>query len=187
MQKLGVFNLSTLDGYIAGERGDLSWHEAVFVNDEFQDYAEKNSNAGATLLFGRVTYQLMASYWPTPEAIKNDPVVAKGMNSATKVVFSRTLEKVEWSNTRLVKGDIVAEVRKLKAGSGKGLTILGSGSIVGQLAQAGLIDEYQIMLVPLALGKGKTMFDGLTSRLTLKLESTKAFKNGSVLLKYVKK
>src|SRR5262245_50251577 len=154
MQKLSVFNLVTLDGYISGSGGDISWHR---VDPEFQEYAEKNSNSGNTLLFGRVTYELMASYWPSPEALKDDPILARGMNSSPKVVFSRTLKKADWPNTRLVKDDMLGEVRRLKQQSGKDLTVLGSGSIVAQLAQAGLIDEYQILLNPVMLGKGKTM------------------------------
>lgn len=181
MQKLGVFNLMSLDGYIAGPDGDISWHN---VDPEFQEIAEKESKSENTLLFGRVTYQLMASYWPTEEALKNDPTVAKGMNSARKVVFSRTLEKAAWTNTRLVKGDMTEEVRRMKAQDGKGLTVLGSGSIVAQLAQAGLIDDYEILLNPLALGKGKTMFEGLKNKLTLKLVKTRTFGNGNLLLTY---
>jgi dihydrofolate reductase len=181
MQKLSVFNLITLDGYFAGPNGDISWHMA---DDEFQEFAEKNSNSGNTLLFGRITYELMASYWPTSEALKNDPVVAKGMNDSPKIVFSRTLKKTEWVNTRLVKEDMVGEVRKLKRQKGRGLTILGSGSIVAQLAQEGLIDEYQIMVNPLALGRGKTMFEGIQKKLDLRLTQTRAFKNGNVLLCY---
>jgi len=99
MQRLVVFNLVTLDGYFAGQNGDISWHQ---VDDEFQEFAETNSNSGSTLLFGRVTYELMASYWSSPEALKNDAVVAKGMNSASKIVFSRILKKADWANTRLV-------------------------------------------------------------------------------------
>jgi len=179
MRKLGVFNLVTLDGYFAGEDGDISWHK---VDKEFQEYAEKNSNSGNTLLFGRVTYQLMAGYWPMPEAIKNDPIVAKGMNSAPKIVFSRTLAKADWNNTRLVKDDMLAEIRKLKHQSGKGLTVLGSGSIVAQLTQAGLIDEYQILVNPVVIGKGKTMFEGVQGQISLKLTKTRSFGNGNVLL-----
>jgi dihydrofolate reductase len=171
----------TLDGYFAGRGGDVSWHN---VDAEFNEYAKKMANSGNTLLFGRVTYQLMAGYWPTPEALKDDPVVAKGMNSAPKVVFSRTLSKADWSNTRLVKDDMLVEIRKLKQQPGKDLTLLGSGSVVSQLAQAGLVDEYQILLNPVVLGGGKTMFDGVKDKLTLKLTKTRTFGNENVLLCY---
>ena len=181
MRKLSVFNLVTLDGYISGAGGDISWHR---VDNEFQRYAEKNSNSGNTLLFGRVTYEMMAGYWPSPEALKDDPIIAQGMNRSPKIVFSRTLNKADWANTRLVKGDLLAEVRKLKKQSGKGLTILGSASIVAQLAQAGLIDEYQLLLNPVILGKGRTMFEGVEGKPTLKLTSTRTFGNGNVLLCY---
>jgi len=181
MQKLLVFNLVTLDGYFAGLGGDISWHH---VDEEFQEFANKNSNAGATLLFGRVTYQLMASYWPTPQAIKEDPIVAQGMNKAQKVVFSKTLAKAEWNNTRLIKDDMLGEVRRMKQGSGVGLTVLGSGSIVSQLTQEGLIDEYQILLNPVVLGEGKTMFEGIKKQPTFKLTGTRTFGNGSFLLTY---
>jgi dihydrofolate reductase len=181
MRRLTVFNLVTLDGYIAGQGGDISWHN---VDEEFQELANAASNSGNMLLFGRVTYELMAGFWPTPEAIKTDPVVAAGMNKAEKIVFSRTLDKADWNNTRLVKNDMVAEVRKLKQGSGKDLTVLGSGSIVSQLAQEGLIDEYQILLNPVVIGKGKTMFEGVKDRFSLKLAKTRVFGNGNILLSY---
>jgi dihydrofolate reductase len=182
MRKLIVFNLMTLDGYFAGRDGDISWHN---VDEEFQELAKEASNSGNTLLFGRVTYELMERYWPTPEAIKNDPIVAAGMNKAEKIVFSRTLDKADWNNTRLVKDDMVAEVKKLKQQSGKDLTVLGSGSIVSQLAQEGLIDEYDILLNPVVLGKGKTMFEGIKDKLSLKLTKTRTFGNGNILLCYV--
>ncbi len=182
MRKLGVFNLVSLDGYFAGPGGDISWHNP---DEEFQELANAASNSGNTLLFGRVTYELMARYWPTPEAIRDDPVVARGMNSAEKIVFSRTLKSADWQNTRLVKDGMAAEVRRLKEGPGdKGLTILGSGSLVSQLAQEGLIDEFQILLVPVVLGQGKTMFEGVKDRFPLKLVSSRTFKNGTILLDY---
>jgi dihydrofolate reductase len=181
MGKLSVFNLVTLDGYFTGQEGDISWHR---VDAEFQKYAEENSNSGNTLLFGRVTYELMAGYWPTPEAMKNDPIVAQGMNRSAKIVFSRTLNKADWVNTRLVKDDMLEEVRKLKQQSGKDLTILGSGSIVAQLAQVRLIDEYQVLLNPIVLGKGRTMFEGVKDQFILKLTKTRTFGNGNILLYY---
>src|SRR4029453_18883078 len=129
MRKLGVFNLVALDGYFSGPGGDISWHR---VDPEFQEYAEKNSTSGNTLLFGRVPYELMAGYWPSPGALKDDPVVAQGMNISPKIVFSRTLKKADWTNTRLVQNDMLGEVRRLKQQPGKDLTILGSGSLVAQ-------------------------------------------------------
>lgn len=181
MRQLSVFNLMSLDGYFAGPDGDISWHN---VDEEFQELAEAAANSGHILLFGRVTYELMARYWPTPDALREDPVVAKGMNSAEKVVFSRTLDKVDWHNARLVKGDMLAEVRRLKEGAGPDLTILGSGSLVSQLAREGLIDQFQILLNPVVLGRGKTMFEGLKDRLPLKLTAARTFKNGNILLDY---
>jgi dihydrofolate reductase len=181
MRKLIVFNLVTLDGYFSGQGGDISWHN---VDEEFNKYAIEKVNTGNTLLFGRATYELMASFWPTPEAIKNDPIVAERMNSLPKIVFSRTLDKAEWNNTRLVKGDMLSEIRKMKQESGKDMTIFGSGSIVSQLAPHGLIDEYQIMVNPVVLGKGETMFEGIQDKLALKLTRTRIFGNGNVLLHY---
>jgi dihydrofolate reductase len=181
MRKLIVFNLVTLDGYFSGQGGDISWHN---VDEEFNKYAIEKVKAGNTLLFGRATYELMASFWPTPEAIKNDPIVAERMNSLPKIVFSRTLDKAEWNNTRIVKGDMLPEIRRMKQESGKDMTILGSGSIVSQLAPHGLIDEYQIMVNPVVLGKGETMFEGIQDKLALKLTKTRIFGNGNVLLHY---
>ncbi len=109
--------------------------------------------AAASLLFGRVTYELMASFWPTPLAAQSNPIVAERMNSLRKCVFSTTLEQVAWNNTTLLKGDVAAEVRKLKQEPGPDIVIMGSGSVVAQLADAGLIDEYQIVLNPIVVGK----------------------------------
>jgi dihydrofolate reductase len=106
------------------------------------------------------------------------------MNSMAKVVFSRTLETATWNNTKVVNGDIVAEVRKMKDEPGPGMAILGSGRIVSQLALNHLIDEYQIMVDPVVLGKGRTMFDGVEDKLPLKLTKTRTFKNGKVYLCY---
>jgi dihydrofolate reductase len=126
----------------------------------------------------------MASYWPTAEAMKNDPVVAEVMNSASKIVFSRTLDKVEWGNTRLVKNNIEEEIKKMKNKPGKDMVILGSGSIVSAFAQRGLIDEYSFMVNPIVLGGGRSIFQGIKDRLNLKLLETRTFKLGNVLLHY---
>ena len=184
MRKLIVFNHVSLDGYFVDRNGDMSWAHKARQDAEWNAFVAGNASGGGVLLFGRITYELMASYWPTPLALKNDPIVAEGMNNLQKVVFSRTLDKASWKNTKLVKGDLVAEVRKMKAEPGEGMAILGSGSIVSQLAQEGLIDEYQIALNPIVLGKGRTMFDGIKEKLSLKLVKTRAFSNGNVMLWY---
>jgi dihydrofolate reductase len=184
MRKLIVFNNVSLDGYFAGENGDISWAHSGNDDAEWNAFVAENASGGGQLLFGRITYELMAGYWPTPQAIKNDPVVAEGMNSMPKVVFSRTLEKASWNNTKLVKSDIASEIRKMKKEPGEGMAILGSGSIVSQLAQEGLIDEFRIVVNPVVLGKGKTMFDGISEKLNLKLTKSRTFSNGKVLLCY---
>lgn len=183
MRKVTVFNFVTLDGYFEGPRkGDISWHKH---GAEENEYAAEMLKSGDTLLFGRVTYEMMASYWPTPNAIKSDPVVAERMNSADKIVFSRTLKRVEWNNTRLVKDNIEEETKKMKQMPGKDMTLLGSGSISTQFAQQGLIDEYQIMVDPVVLGDGTPIFKDIKHKLDLKLTSTRTFKSGVVLLCYL--
>jgi dihydrofolate reductase len=110
--------------------------------------------------------------------------VAKRMNAAAKVVFSRTLDKAAWANTRLVKNDLSGEIRRMKAEPGEGMVIFGSGSIISQLARDGLIDEYQIIVNPVVLGAGRTMFEGTKEVLSLKLIKSRVFPNGNVLLFY---
>jgi dihydrofolate reductase len=154
------------------------------MDPEFQAFVEENAKGGGMLLFGRITYEMMAGYWPTPMAMKIDPVVAERMNHIPKVVFSRTLKAATWDNTTLVNGEIAAEVRRLKSEHGEDITILGSGSIVSQLARAGLIDEYQLVVNPVVLGEGRTMFEDLGRTLPLSLTRTRTFGNGSVFLCY---
>jgi dihydrofolate reductase len=184
MRNLIVFNHVTLDGYFVDLNGDMRWAHSGNDDAEYQAFVAANASGGGQLLFGRITYELMASYWPTPQAAQSNPAVAEGMNRMPKVVFSRTLDKASWNNTKLVKGDIASAVRAMKAESGEGMAILGSGTIVSQLAAAGLIDEYQVIVNPVILGKGRTMFDGVPSKLNLKLAKTRIFGNGKVYLCY---
>jgi dihydrofolate reductase len=182
MRRLIVFNQVSLDGYIADARGDMSW--AHKDDPEWTAFSSENAGGDGVLLFGRVTYDLMASFWPTPAALQSMPAVAEGMNRMQKVVFSRKMKKATWQNTTLVKKDIVGAVTKMKHQRGPGMVILGSGSIVAQLTQAGLIDEYQVIVNPIVLGKGKTMFEGVKKKVTLRLTRTRPFTNGNVVLWY---
>ncbi|MBI3660338.1 dihydrofolate reductase [Candidatus Acetothermia bacterium] len=181
MRKVIVFMLTTLDGFFAGPNGELGWHN---VDEEFNEFAIDQLNSVDTLLFGRVTYQLMASYWPTPAATTDDPIIAEIMNTMPKIVFSKTLGKVEWNNTRLVKDNIAEEISKLKQQSGKDMIIFGSSDLASTLTKLGLIDEYRIMVNPVVLGNGKPLFKGIKDKLNLKLLKTKTFSSGNVLLYY---
>jgi dihydrofolate reductase len=182
MGKLLVFEHVSLDGFFVDRNGDMSW--AHKSDPEWDAFSKENASGEGILLFGRVTYDLMKSYWPTSKAMENDPELAKRMNHLPKVVFSRRLEKADWENTRLVKQNIEAEVQKMKKNSEEGLTILGSGTIVSQLTQAGLVDEYQFVVNPIVLGNGRTLFEGIKNKVNLKLTQTRSFKNGNTVLTY---
>jgi dihydrofolate reductase len=182
MRRIVVFNNVTLDGYYTGLDGDMSW--AHKFDPEWTEFTNENAKGGnAVLAFGRKTYDMMAGYWPTPMAMKNMPAVAEAMNKQPKLVFSRTMNEAKWNNTRLIKGDLVTEARKIKSEPGDDIVIMGSGNLISQLAQAKLIDEYQIALTPIVIGKGKSMFEAV-DKTNLKLTKTRAFGNGTVMLWY---
>lgn len=183
MRKLMVFNQVSLDGFISDINGDMSW--AKEGNDEeFNSFTSENARGKSEMIFGRVTYDLMSSFWPTPMAMEMMPVVAASMNNAPKVVFSRTMKEASWVNTRVVNTDPVTEVRKMKEASGPLILLMGSALIVSELANANLIDEYQLILNPMAIGNGKSMFSELRERLNLTLVKSRTFKNGKLFLSY---
>jgi dihydrofolate reductase len=184
MRRLTVFNMVSLDGYFVDQAGSMDWAHNPQKDEAWEAFSIGNASAGGLLIFGRLTYELMHSYWPTPAALQNDPIMAQQMNTLPKVVFSRTLDHASWSNTRLVRDDLVTEIRKMKQAAGPDMAILGSGSLVVQLTRARLIDGYQLVVIPVVLGKGRTLFDGLEEKLSLKLTQTRAFENGNVLLCY---
>ena len=182
MSKLSAFEHVSLDGYLVDAHGDMSW--ASKSDPEMNDFAAKSASGGGVLVFGRITYEMMASYWSTPTAAEQNATVADAMNKRPKIVFSRTLDDVTWENTKLIKGDPATEIEKLKAISDLDMVILGSGTIVSQLSQGGLIDEYQMIVNPIVLGSGRTLFDGVDHKLPLSLTSSRVFENGNVLLHY---
>lgn len=185
MRKLIVFNHVSLDGYFVDQNNDMSWAHAAPQDAEWNDFVAGNAQGGGTLVFGRITYDQMASFWPTPVAYQMMPTVAERMNNLPKIVFSRTMQKTTWHNTTLINDNLVEEMRKRKETPGDGMAIMGSGTIVAQLAQAGLIDEYQVVVNPIVLGQGRTLFDGLSAKLPLKLIQSRTFGNGNVFLCYV--
>ncbi len=183
MRKLTVFNQVSLDGYFVDANGDMSW--AHKQDPEWAEFTASNAGGDSTLVFGRVTYDMMKSYWPTPAAKEANGAVADAMNNLPKVVFSRTLDTASWKNTRLMKGDLAEAVRQLKGESGTDMVIMGSGTIVAQLTAARLIDEYQIVVNPIVLGGGRTMFEDVPDTVNLTLTKTRQFKNGNIVSWYV--
>ncbi|MBO9570858.1 MAG: dihydrofolate reductase family protein [Chitinophagaceae bacterium] len=180
MGKLIVFEFITLNGFYKGPGEDIGWHKH---GEEEAEFSKENFESDARiLLFGRVTFEMMASYWPTDQARQEFPEVAKGMNASEKIVFSRTLKKTTWQNSTIV-ADMIAEIKRLKK-TEKTLVLLGSGKILSQLANEGLIDEYQIMIDPVALGTGTSLFGGVDHQIDLKLVKSRMFKSGVILLHY---
>ncbi len=171
----------SLDGYIAGPGGVLDWH---LVDKDFFDYAEAMLNSADIILFGRVTYQMMAEYWTQPSVKTDDPIIAAKMNGLPKIVFSKTLDSVEWENSTLVKDNIKETILKLKSQPGKDIVILGSGSIVSFFTQMGVIDEYRMIVNPVILGGGIPEFTGITERKILELTDVKGSSSGVVMLYY---
>src|ERR1700744_4438205 len=180
MGKLTIFDFMSLNGYCKGPGDDISWN---LHSKEEQLFSEGQMQKGNMLLFGRKTYQMMENYWQTPEAMKDSPVIAKGVNEAEKFVISRTLYTVDWNGTNLLKGDLVEEVKNLKQGA-KDITILGSGPVITQLADAGLIDLYQFMIFPMLLPDGTAVFSGIAGNIGLKFVNSRVLKNGTVILEY---
>lgn len=182
MRKISVFDNVSLDGFFTDAKNDMSW--AHKHDDEWNAFASGNASGQGELLFGRVTYEMMAAFWPTPQAAQMLPQVAAGMNAMRKHVFSRTLERVSWQNTALHTGDLVSGVTALKEQPGPDLVVLGSGSIVSQLTAAGLVDEFQIVLNPIVLGRGRTLFETVDRKIPFTLTRTRTFRNGNVVLWY---
>ena len=177
MRKVIVSNVASLDGFFAGSNRELDW----FVPDEeFFEYARGLLRAVDTLLFGRVTYQHMAAYWPSAPADE----IADKMNNLPKIVFSKTLKEADWNNSRLVSDNIRDEVSKLKQQPGRDMVVFGSATLASYLLQEGLIDEYRVILSPVLLGDGRPLFEHITERIRLKLVTAKAFGSGVVLLSY---
>ena len=179
MRKIIVSNMVSLDGFIAGPAGELDWF--VWDKDLERITAEMMGSVD-TILFGRVTYEMMADYWPTDTV--NDPYIKERMNNLPKIVFSRTLEKVGWNNSKLVAEIDPERISRMKKMAGKNIVVLGSATIVSALTGLGLIDEFRLIVNPVILGGGKPMFKGLTQSQKLRLIDTRQLGSGVAILSY---
>lgn len=180
-RKLFAFNMMSMDGCFEGPDHDISWHQ---VDEEFNQFAIEQTSAAGAILFGRVTYELMAGFWPTPAAKRDDPTVADLMNRLPKIVVSSTLQKTEWENTRLINDNIEAEITALKQQPGKDLAVFGSATLLSFLIEKNLVDEHRIMINPVVLGAGTPLFKDIESPLHLKFVKTRTFRSGNILLIY---
>lgn len=177
MRRLIMWNLISLDGFIEGPNRDISWHNDVWGPELEQFSVEQGKEIGA-LLFGRVTYELMAGYWPTAKK----SAITDYMNALPKYVFSRTLPQADWENTTLLKGDPAGEVAKLKQDAGKDIFVFGSADLSSQLLP--LFDELRIGVAPFLLGSGSPLFTRQDDKTKLKLLSADQHSTGVVVLRY---
>lgn len=186
MGVISTFTHVSLDGFFAGPNGEIDWFHSIEHDPEYDAYTHEQATARAsTLLFGRTTYDMMKSFWPTPEADKTDAEMAKVMRNSPKVVVSKTLksdgDEPNWKNVTVIHDLDRDEIVKRKQQTD--ITVLGSGTIVQQLSNLGLIDEYRLIVVPLILGAGKYLFKDVQKR-ALKLREARQFRNGIAVLRY---
>jgi len=181
MRKISLFMHVSLNGYFEGPNHDISFFKQ---GDENNAFFREQTSEGATMLFGQRTYELMKSWWPTQQAKEANPEMAKFMNETPKVVVAHQPFEPGWNNVTVISGDVAGEIRKLKEQPGKHIVILGSNTLCVSLMQEGLVDEFQIMVNPVALGDGTSLFKGLPEKADLKLLKTREFKSGNILLTY---
>jgi dihydrofolate reductase len=179
-----MWNVVSLDGYFDGPNGawDLDFHQTAW-GDELEAFSIEQLGRAGGLIFGRVTYEGMAAYWPTADG---EGEVTALMNSISKYVFSRTLDKAEWNNTRLLRAEAADEVVRLKQEPGNDLYVFGSGILCSSLMAAGLFDEMNLCIAPTILGNGTTLFKSGVPRESLQLLEARPLRTGAVLLRYGK-
>lgn len=178
---LASFIFISVDGFYEGPNGELDWPNA---DAEFNDFAAQQLDEADAIGFGRATYEHMAAYWPTEQAMINDPGMTTRMNDKEKLVFSTTLTDAAWPGTTVVRGRAIKHLEELKAAPGKEVLIIGSAHLTADLARAGVLDELRIMIFPIVLGQGRSLFEDLRSRLSLTLLRVRQFDSGNLLLTY---
>jgi dihydrofolate reductase len=187
MRKIIVTMWVTLDGFIAGPNNEMDFVGEVY-DEAMGKYEDDLVSAADTLLLGRVTYESFAGSWPyvpdRPGADPGEVAYARKLNAMRKIVFSRTLPRVEWNNSTLEREIVPSEIEKLKREQGRNMVIYGSASVVQELTNYGLIDEYQILVHPFILGDGKPLFKNIKQKVNLKLVNTEARPSGVVVLTY---
>jgi dihydrofolate reductase len=178
MRKILLFMNVSLDGFFEGPGHDISW-----ARSDFEAFSAEQSLDVDMLLFGHRTYEMM-KFWSTPQAEEMMPAIAKFMNEKHKVVASHTSFEPGWRNVTVIHDNVAGEIRKLKQQPGKVIMMFGSNELCVSLMEEGLVDEFQILVNPVALGKGTSLFTGLAKKAELTLTETRTFKSGVVMLTY---
>jgi len=181
VRTLASFVVTSLDGFSEGPNGEFDW---LVPDEEFNDFAARQLDEADTIGFGRVTYEHMAAYWPTELARVNDPAITSRMNAKPKLVFSSTLEHADWSNTTIIAGEAIEQIATVKSAPGGELLVIGSAHLTANFAAAGVLDELRVMVCPIVIGQGRSLFEDLKGRLALSLANVRQFASGNVLLTY---
>lgn len=187
MRKLIFFMHTSLDGFVAGHNGEMNW---IKVDDEMFDFVGTMTEQSDTALYGRITYEMMQSYWPTagekPNASKHDKEHSAWYNKVSKVVLSKTMQEAGLINTKIFGDHLSENIHKLKQAEGKSILIFGSPRASQSLLNEGLIDEFWLFVNPIILGKGMPLFNEITGTTKLNLVTSKTFACGVIALHYEK-
>lgn len=187
MRKLVLFMHVSLDGFAADANSGLDW---ISYDGDLQQYAEGIVATVGSPVYGRVTYELMAGYWPgvldDPDASEHSKAHARWVDKVTKIVFSKTMKKADWNNTIVINDNIAEEINKLKQQPGKDLVIFGSPGLAHSFMELDLIDEYQLTLNPVLLGSGKPVYEHIKNKTNLTLVKATPLKSGVVGLHYTR-
>jgi dihydrofolate reductase len=181
MRTVAAFILTSLDGFHEGPNAEFDW---PIVDEEFKAFALRQLDEADVLGFGRATYEHMAAYWPSDQANTGDPAIASRMNGKPKLVFSTTLGHAHWAGTSIIGGDAGEQMRDIKTAGDGELLVIGSAHLTAGLAVAGVLDELRIMVCPVLLGQGRSLFEDLKERVALRLSDVRTFDSGNVLLTY---
>jgi dihydrofolate reductase len=176
---------TSLDGFVAGPKGEMDW---IVISDALFDYAKRLTDAADTALYGRLTWQMMEAYWPAaadkPNASRHDIDHSRWYNNVAKRVVSRTIKGATPANTAVIDGNVSAEIVRLKQQAGRDILMIGSPSVAHALMAENLIDDYWLFVNPILLGQGKPLFKNIKERAALNLAATDVLPSGVVCLHY---
>jgi dihydrofolate reductase len=181
MRKVVTDHLLSLDGYFGGPNGEIDWFG---FDEESMEWSRRIMGAADSIVMGRITFELMAKFWPTQSALDQEPYIARRMTELPKIVFSNTLDASTWTNTKFVRGPVAETIREEKQGTGGSILILGSSIILGPLWKERLVDEVNVRIQPITAGKGRPLFPASEVRQILALKESRMFQSGVAALRY---